>query len=329
MQQQQTFLHPASSSADSTPLKPPPNVGLKADPPMSPANSYRSHSEFTEGELDDVQPLDDPTVLPGQRGFGEMEPTDGKKKPFWKRRKGESVSYSASNSYPEAERSRVSVTSGDGRKSLAMDRALGSMSDPESFNDSKDKSHSSWIGRKLAERAEKKEERDRIREETRDDKRRAKSPPPPLFEQNLARAGGASMQSLTAATADGGQRSPSIPIPARSGKSIDIRRERHDRPRSFDVGNDQLSVIVSNPSKKSMDVGSRERKSLLELGEEHVAAQRNADAIVAQRNVDATAAATAALSHRTAATVQKDLGASSAAAAAFASASAAGKGDNR
>jgi hypothetical protein len=49
-----TFLQPPS--ADNTPLKPPPSVGLKADPPMSPANSYRSHSEFTEGELDDVQP---------------------------------------------------------------------------------------------------------------------------------------------------------------------------------------------------------------------------------------------------------------------------------
>jgi hypothetical protein len=330
-QQQQTFLHPASS-AESTPLKPPPNIGLKADPPMSPANSYRSHSEFTEGELDDVQPLDDTTVLPGQRGFGEMEPADGKRKRFWERKKGESVSYGAGNSFnAEAERSRVSVTSGEGRKSLTMDRAVGSMSDPDSFNerDSKDKSHSSWIGRKLAERAEKKEERDRLREETRDEKRRAKSPPPPLVEQGQTRAGGASMQSLTAAAADGGQRSPSIPIPIRNGKSIDIRRERDDRPRSFDAGHEQLSVIASNPSKKSMDLGSRERKSLLELGEEHVAAQRNVDATAAQRNADATAAATAALSPPPAVTVQKDLGASSAAAAAFASASAAGKGEHR
>jgi hypothetical protein len=314
-QQQQSFLHPASS-AESTPLKPPPNVGLKADPPMSPANSYRSHSEFTEGELDDVQPLDDPTVLPGQRGFGEMQPAEEKKKPFWKRKKGESMSYGAGSYFnPEAERSRVSVTSGDGRKSMTMDRNVGSMSDPDSYNDSKDKSHSSWIGRKLAERAEKKEEQ-----------RRAKSPPPPLFEQGQSRAGGASIQSLSAATAEGGQRSPSIPIPVRNGRSVDIRR--NERPRSFDAGHEQLSVIASNPSKKSMDVGSRERKSLLQLGEEHVAAQRNADAINAQRTVDATAAATAALSPLPAPTVLKDSGASSAAAAAFASASAAGKGGN-
>jgi hypothetical protein len=320
-QHQQTFLHP-TSSAESTPLKPPPNIGLKADPPMSPANSYRSHSEFTEGELDDVQPLDDTTVLPGHRGFGEMEPVDGKRKRFWERKKGESISYGASNSFnPEAERSRVSVTSGDGRKSLTMDRTVGSMSDPDSFNDSKDKSHSSWIGRKLAERAEKKEERDRHREETRDDRRRTKSPPPPpLADQSQSRTGGPTMQSLTAAAADGGQPSPGIPIPVRRGKSIDVRRERDDRPRSFDAGHEQLSVIASNSSKKGLDTGSRERKSLLELGEEHVAAQRNADA---------TAAAAAALSPLPGAAVQKDFGASSAAAAAFASASAASKDVNR
>lgn len=325
-QQQHNFLH-STSSVDSTPLQPPPNVGLKADPPMSPANSYRSHSEFTEGELDDVPALDDPvaTVLPGQSGFGEMEPADGKKKPFWKRKKGESMSYGQGQLFnPEAERSRVSVASGDGRKSLNMDRALGSMSDPESFNESKDGSHSSWLGRKLAERAEKKEQRDRMREENRG---RAKSPPPPLYQQGQTRAGGVSMQSLAAATSEGGQRSPSIPMPVRSGKSIDVRRK--DRRRSFDAGHDQLSVITSSTPKKSIDAGTKERKSLLELGEEHAALQRQEQATTAQRTVDATAAATAALSPRAASTVPKDFGASSAAAAAFASASAAGKGDSR
>ncbi|QDS77210.1 hypothetical protein FKW77_002755 [Venturia effusa] len=318
-QQQQAFLH-ASSSVDSTPLQPPPNLGLKADPPMSPANSYRSHSEFTEGELDDVPALDEPNAIvpSGQSGSGEMEPSDGKKKPFWKRKKGESVSYGQGHIFnAEAERSRVSVTSGGGRKSLNVDRTLGSMSDPESFNEIKDSSHSSWIGRKLAERAEKKEQRDRMR---------AKSPPPPLFQQGQTRAGGASMQSLAAATAEGGQKSPSTAMPVRSGKSMDVRRD--DRPRSFDAGNEQLSVLPSSTPKKSVDMGN-ERKSLLELGEEYAAVQRQEQADSAQRSVDAKAAAAAALSSNAAPTVQKDLGASSAAAAAFASASAVGKGDSR
>ncbi|KAE9976357.1 hypothetical protein BLS_002102 [Venturia inaequalis] len=326
MQQQLTFIH-GTSSVESTPLQPPPNMGLKADPPMSPANSYRSHSEFTEGELDDVPALDEPTatVLPGQGGFGEMEPADGKKKPFWRRKKGESMSYGQGQIFnPEAERSRVSVISGDGRKSLSMDRALGSMSDPESFNESKDGSHSSWLGRKLAERAEKREQRDRMREENRI---RAKSPPPPLYLPGQIRAGGASMLSLAAATAEGGQSSPSIPTPVKSGKSIDVRRD--DRPRSFDAGHEQLSVIASSTPKRSTDAGPKERKSLLELGEEHAASQRQEQAVTFQRTIDATAAATAALSPHAAPTAQKDFGASSAAAAAFASASAAGKGDSR
>ncbi|TLD29699.1 hypothetical protein E2P81_ATG05993 [Venturia nashicola] len=325
MQQQQTFLN-STSSSEYMPLQAPPTFGLKADPPMSPANSYRSHSEFTEGELDDVPALDEPTatVLSGQGGFGEMEPADGKKKPFWKRKKGESMSYGQGpNSNPEAERSRVSVISGDGRKSLNMDRALGSLSDPESFSEPKDGSHSSWLSRKLAERAEKKEQRDRMREENRG---RARSPPPPLYQQGQTRAGGMSMQSLAAATAEGGQRSPSIPKPMRSGKSIDVRV---DRPRSFDAGHDQLSVLAGTTPKKCIDAVPKERKSLLELGEEHAAFQKKEQAVTAQRTVDATAAATAALSPQAAPTAQKDIGASSAAAAAFASASAAGKGDSR
>jgi hypothetical protein len=104
-----TFLSP--QSADNTPLKPPPPIGGQraGDPPMSPAHSYRSHSEFTEGELDDdVQPLDiQPVASVDVMSDKEGSDTGKTKRRFW-RRKGDSVSQISHSPSPntEAQRSR-------------------------------------------------------------------------------------------------------------------------------------------------------------------------------------------------------------------------------
>jgi hypothetical protein len=255
-----TFLQPPS--VDNTPLKPPPPVGLKADPPMSPANSYRSHSEFTEGELDDVQPLDfqGPADVTSDR---EADPADtGKKRRFW-RRKGDSVSYASHSPSPnfEAQRSRSSVLSGgdSNRKSLTLDRNT-TLSDPESSENHRDSKPMSWFKGKLAERAERKEEKDRLKQ-TKEETQRVTSPPTSEFGHN--RGFSQSIQSLGAATAaanaasgipgsgfeveTGGLRSPpTADVPLR-GKSMDVRRNG----RSIDVPREQ---VMAAP-KQSMDAG--------------------------------------------------------------------------
>ncbi|KIV99477.1 uncharacterized protein PV09_08897 [Verruconis gallopava] len=168
-----TFLQPPS--AENTPVKPNPSPGLKAEPPMSPANSYRSHSEFTEGELDDVQPLDNQGA-PDVTSDKETDQADsGKKRGFW-RKKGESVSYAPQNpsSNVDAQRSRSSVLSGgdSNRKSLTLDRNA-TLSDPESDSHRNSKPIA-WFKGKLAERAERKEEKDRLKQEAKEEKERLK-----------------------------------------------------------------------------------------------------------------------------------------------------------
>lgn len=291
-----TFLHPASS-AESTPIKPPQaREALVPNPPMSPTHSYRSHSEFTEGELDDVQPLDH--QAPPAQNLSPSEAADQaaekeRKRKFWSRKKGESVSYAAGtyNANPnvqEAQRSRSSVLStgdndkGKERKSMNIERgtAMSITSDQETEGGGK----KSWIGRKLAERAEKKEEKDRLREEGREEKRRAKSPAPLSLEQRGTGVGGASMQSLNAAagavapTSPGLEATPStstpVNIPAR-GKSIDFRRDGAGAsgPRRGSLEPLGSSPLPSPRIRASMDQGSRERqRSLLDIGEDAVAA---------------------------------------------------------
>lgn len=304
----QTFLY----SADNTPTKPPPpgNTTLQPEPPMSPTHSYRSRSEFTEGELEDVEPLDHSTAA----GMAGLQPSDAaeyaaekeRKRTFWgSRKKGESVSQGAGNAYLptgniEAQRSRSSVLSAgekdQPRRSMNMERntaAAGVTSD----QDTDYKKNLSWVHRKLAERAEKKEEKDRLKEEAREEKRRAKSPPPSEY-RNVSGSmmGGNSMQSLTAAattsttTTEGGvynessakpsDASAPIAIPPR-GKSMDFRSESTPR-RSLDPGSRDIGPSGSPlgsprfPPRQSQDQGSRERqRSLLDIGEEAVLVGKN------------------------------------------------------
>jgi hypothetical protein len=219
-----------------------------------------------------------------------------KKRRFWERKK-ESVSYSAGSPLipnVEAQRSRSSVLSGGDRekererererKSLTLDRNAA-LSDPESSAEGREGGRG-FLGRikgKLAERAEKKEERDRLR----DERRRAKSPPPVSLMPGESGGAGTSMQSLTAATTEGSQYTPQPspnPLIGRNGRSMDMRRDG----RSLDVSREHYVPPTMASKKMSLDGGSRDRvdrerqRSLLDIGEDAVAAK-------AQRNAAATA----------------------------------------
>ena len=300
------FLQPPS--ADNTPLKPPPPIGGNKTEPMSPAHSYRSHSEFTEGELDDdVQPLDPPGLYDVTSDKETDQADTGKRRRFW-RKKGDSVSHASHSPSPnvEAQRSRSSVLSGgDGnRRSLTLDRNT-TLSDPESDNHRSSKPMG-WFKGKLAERAERKEEKDRLKQEAKEEKKRAKSPPPP-GEPGHNRGVSQNVQSLDAATAAAnlavggsaiGQSSdapnarnpPTAEVPMR-GKSMDLRRDG----RSMDVPREQvmqpkqsMDAAVRNsfqsPSfapqavapvdeSTSADSSVNRQRSLLEVGEEAAARQ--------------------------------------------------------
>jgi hypothetical protein len=232
---------------------------------MSPANSYRSHSEFTEAELDDdVQPLD----APGPSDVTSDKEADsldtGKKHRFW-RRKGDSISHASHSPSPnvEAQRSRSSVLSGGDshRKSLTLDRNT-TLSDPESENHRSSKSMG-WFKGMLAERAERKEERDRLKQEAKEEKKRGKSPPP-AGEHSHNRGFSQSIQSLDAAAA-ANNTAPAAPVPESAaepqglkspptadiplrGKSMDLRREG----RSMDIPREQALQ-----PKQSMDAAVR------------------------------------------------------------------------
>jgi hypothetical protein len=322
--QQHTFLHPASS-VENTPVKPPPSqrdtasqretaasLGLPLpNPPMSPTNSYRSHSEFTEGELDNVEPLDHQ----GAAALSSSEAADStekeRKRKFWPsgRKKGESVSYGAGHyNVGEAQRSRSSVLSIEDRdhprKSANLERgtAMSVTSDDEK---GEKKNRLNWIERKLAERAEKKEEKERMKDGAREEKKQAKSPTP------MDRSGtvGDSMQSLSAisATPGGGgtmtlqamgpgpaqpQPNPKLDttlpatVPPR-GKSIDFRRSMDGGTSRSSAFGGPTSNSVAQPSKptntasplgspksiarSSIDGSSYERerqRSLLDIGED-------------------------------------------------------------
>lgn len=306
----QTFLHPASST-ETTPMRNPPgNATLITNSPMSPAHSYRSHSEFTEGELDNVEPLDYDMPIATPAGLSSSEAMDfaaekERKRKFWGRKKGESVSYVPGAYHPagntEAQRSRSSVLSSSDRdrerKSITLDRnaALSITSDDTEREGRDPKNPITWIGRKLAERAEKKEEKDRLKEEAKEERRRAKSPPPSERGSGRGVPSGGSMQSLTAAAVSSPQHgqaqahyAPSpkmepthpVNIPGSTGKNIEAGR---DYRRSMDVGSSSSGHAAnfstdsplgspSFPPRRSLDhsvEGSRERqRSLLDIGEE-------------------------------------------------------------
>jgi GTPase-activating protein SAC7 len=151
-----------------------------------------------------------------------------------------------------AQRSRSSiVTEGTaGRKSTNIDRSTSNaVGSPESYGTTQQAPHApiplndpssagsdresreknplkGWIKGKLAERAEKKEERDRLKEE----EKRTRSPPGGSREHR--RGLSASMQSLTAQmTGEAGRSGKSMDIPRRTrderqtGKSMDLQRE--------------------------------------------------------------------------------------------------------
>jgi hypothetical protein len=211
--QQHTFLHP--SSTESTPIKPQPQqreIGttnlVLPNPPMSPTHSYKSHSEFTEGELDNVEPLDHQSFAANLSSSEATEYADKeRKRKFWPpgRKKGESMSYGAGQyNVEEAQRSRSSVLSSgekdQPRKSSTLERGTAMSVTSDDEKDRERKNHPlNWIERKLAERQEKKEEKERLRDEAREEKKRAKSPTP------MDRGGtvGESMQSLSAVSATG------------------------------------------------------------------------------------------------------------------------------
>jgi hypothetical protein len=272
--QQHSFLHP--SSTESTPVKFQPQQresgtpGLTLpNPPMSPTHSYRSHSEFTEGELDAVEPLDHQGIaanLSSSEGFDNSDKE--RKRKFWPsgRKKGESVSYGAGHyNVEEAQRSRSSVLStgerDQGRKSGNFERGTAMSVTSEDEKERERKHPLNWIERKLAVRAEKKEERDRLKDEAREEKKRAKSPSP------MDRSGvGESMQSLSAVSATGSagpggntvvlqaigpvqsqsslKSDPTIPP---RGKSIDFRRDGS--------GQQRQSIDMAQPSPMSTTVG--------------------------------------------------------------------------
>lgn len=210
-----SYLQPPSQ--DNTPLKPPPP--LNADAPMSPANSYRSHSEFTEGELDDVQPLDHqgPGPSDSTRDLGAEQTETGKRRRFW-RKKGDSVSYGSHSPSPnaEAQRSRSSILSGE-RKSLTLDRnATLSDEDGERGLSGRDSNPLLWIKGKIAER---KEEKDRVR----DEKRRTRSPG--AYERGGINMSLASLSAATSAAGAAAAGSTHAGFGEGSrGKSMDVRR---------------------------------------------------------------------------------------------------------
>jgi hypothetical protein len=252
--QQHTFLHP--SSTETTPIKPPQQqreIGttnlVLPNPPMSPTHSYKSHSEFTEGELDNVEPLDHQGFAANHSSSEATESADKeRKRKFWPsgRKKGESVSYGAGQyNVEEAQRSRSSVLStgerDQARKSATLERGTAMSVTSDDEKDRERKNPLTWIERKLAGRHEKKEEKERLKDEAREEKKRAKSPTP------MDRSGvvGESMQSLSAVSAVGSnaagggtmtlqamgpapsQPSPKLDatmIPPR-GKSTDFRHE--------------------------------------------------------------------------------------------------------
>jgi hypothetical protein len=253
--QQHTFLHPTST--ESTPVKlstlqreaGTPSLTLP-NPPMSPAHSYRSHSEFTEGELDNVEPLDHQGIAANLSSEAVDYSDKERKRKFWPsgRKKGESVSYGAGHyNVEEAQRSRSSVLStgerDQARKSATIERGTAMSLTSDDEKERERKNPLTWIERKLAVRAEKKEEKERLRDEAREEKKRAKSPSP-LDRSSV----GESMQSLSAVSAAGSsatggsmvvlqamgpaqsQSSPKldptmpVSIPPR-GKSADFRRD--------------------------------------------------------------------------------------------------------
>lgn len=301
------FLQPPS--ADNTPLKPPPPIGGAKTEPMSPAHSYRSHSEFTEGELDDdVLPLDQPGLSDVTSDKEADQAEGGKRRRFW-RKKGDSISYASHSPSPnvEAQRSRSSVLSGgdSNRKSLTLDRNA-TLSDPESDNHRSSKPMG-WFKGKLAERAERKEGKDRLKQEAKDEKKRAKSPPP-AGESGHSRGVSQNVQSLDAAAtaannaasgasgtglgadAPNARNPPTAEVPLR-GKSMDLRREG----RSMDIPREQImqpkqsmdaavrsspqatpsvapqAVPAAGPIAEEANIGRR--RSLLEVGEEAAAKQ--------------------------------------------------------
>jgi hypothetical protein len=285
---------------------------------MSPANSYRSHSEFTEGEIDDdVQPLDYPSLneMTSDGEAADHPPESAQKKNRFWRKKGDSVSYNTSPNF-EAQKSRSSILSGgdkekDGnRKSLTLDRNT-TLSDPESGEGGAGNRGSKgmgWFKGKMAERAERKEEKDRIKEE----KKRTKSPPGDGNGFGHYRGVSQSIQSLNATAegptpasglrpdntvVDGGRMPPNAEVPTR-GRSMDFRREG----RSMDVPREQALQpkqsmdaavhafappnphydIAGNPVEPTVGDGSVGRqRSLLEVGEE---ANARSAAVAALRN---------------------------------------------
>jgi GTPase-activating protein SAC7 len=217
------------AQSDGSPLESPPPIG-GLHPGMSPSASYRSYS--------DMEQLDNPDSFALQGDAAEGSAGDAeKRRKKWFSRKNESSATQTDRSFgtnDPAGRSRSSILSGgDARKSATLERSKlsseGGFASTAVTSDSEregKKNPINWIKSKLQERAEKRDERDRVRDEKR-------LTSPARGEQS------ASVNSLTAGVSQSAASQPQPPAEkatsqqSRIGRSMDVMRGKSmDVPRS-------------------------------------------------------------------------------------------------
>lgn len=277
------LLHPGPQL--STPTKQPPSqTGGEAKTSTSPTASFRSHSTATEPE--GLDQLTDAPLPAAERDLTDSEPAQ-QKKHRWFSRSRDDRSGSQTNIVPPpvlgqndpAQRSRSSVISGGGpeagaRKSMTVDRsgttstytssamgaeapsvptgpgvAAAAAAAGDEGEDKKERNPLNWIKGKVRERAEKKEERDRLKE----GEKRAKSPPPLTggrFEKSQSSLAGmtgaeAGLQappvigggsSIASGRSSGAGTGRSFEIVRGSGRSLDVQRPAQQEAARLLVG---------------------------------------------------------------------------------------------